>query len=97
MKTIFGSFSAALAGATAQSIAAAANSGRTVVLNLRFMILYPFIRLLHTGWSLLLRNEGTSKSLHIRRTPIRGNSSEGSDRQMRCTQADNAARFASAH
>jgi hypothetical protein len=44
MKTIFGSFSAALAGATAQSIAAAANSGRTAVLNLRFTILYPFIR-----------------------------------------------------
>jgi hypothetical protein len=41
MKTIFGSFPAALAGATAQNIAAAANSGETVVLNLRFMILYP--------------------------------------------------------
>src|SRR5215469_14882127 len=41
MKTIFGFFSAALAGATAQSIAAAANSNQTIVLNLRFMILYP--------------------------------------------------------
>jgi hypothetical protein len=44
MKTIFGFFSAAVAGATAQTIAAAANSGQTVVLNLRFTILHPFIR-----------------------------------------------------
>jgi hypothetical protein len=38
MKTIFGFFSSALAGATAQNIAAAGNSGQTVVLNLRFTI-----------------------------------------------------------
>jgi hypothetical protein len=43
MKTIFGSFSAALAGATAKTIAAAANSGQTVVLSLRFTILYSLI------------------------------------------------------
>ena len=41
MKTIFGFFSAALAGATAQSVAAAVNSNQAIVLNLRFMILYP--------------------------------------------------------
>jgi hypothetical protein len=45
MKTIFGGFSSALAGVTAQSIAAAANSGQTVVLNLRFTI-FPFTQLL---------------------------------------------------
>src|SRR5215831_20532436 len=44
MKTMFGFFSTAFAGAAAQSIAAAANSGQTAVLNLRFTILYPFIR-----------------------------------------------------
>src|SRR5262245_46529163 len=44
MKTIFGFCSSAMAGATAQRIAAAANSGQTVVLNLRFTILCPFIR-----------------------------------------------------
>jgi hypothetical protein len=38
MKTIFGFFSCALAGATAQSIAAAAKSDQAVVLNLRFTI-----------------------------------------------------------
>src|SRR5215467_4785225 len=38
MKTIFGFLSSAVAGATAQSIAAAANSGQTVVLNLRFFM-----------------------------------------------------------
>jgi hypothetical protein len=50
MKTIFGFFSSALAGATAQSIAATANIGQTVVLSLRFTILYSSIRLLLTGW-----------------------------------------------
>src|SRR5215471_18470091 len=50
MKTIFGSLSAALAGATAQSIAAAANRGQTAVLNLRFKIFYPFTWLFLTGW-----------------------------------------------
>jgi hypothetical protein len=35
---MFGFFSCALAGAAAQSVAAAANSGQTVVLNLRFTI-----------------------------------------------------------
>src|SRR5262245_5020296 len=49
MKTIFGFFSsdfvsAALAGATAQSMAAAANSGQTVVRNLRFTVSFPVIR-----------------------------------------------------
>jgi hypothetical protein len=43
MKTIFGFFSAALAGAIAQTIAAAANSGQTLVLNVRFTISYPFL------------------------------------------------------
>src|SRR5215475_15932077 len=43
MKTILGFRSSALAGPTAHSIAAAANSGHTVVLHLRFTILYPFI------------------------------------------------------
>ena len=38
MKTILGLSSAALAGATTQSIAAAANNGPTVVLNLRFFM-----------------------------------------------------------
>src|SRR5215471_11294398 len=56
MKTILGFSSAALAGATAQSIAAAANSGHTAVLNLRFTILYAFVRLFLTGWDLLLGN-----------------------------------------
>src|SRR5262249_331009 len=42
MKTIFGFFSCALAGATAKRIAAAAHSGQREALNLRFMILYPF-------------------------------------------------------
>src|SRR5215510_7992289 len=52
MKTIFGFFSAslagsaALAGATGQSIAAATNSDQTVFLNLRFTILYTFIEIL---------------------------------------------------
>src|SRR5262249_23027232 len=50
MKTMFGFFSCALAGARAQRIAAAANSGQTVALNLRFTTLYPFIRLVRTGW-----------------------------------------------
>jgi hypothetical protein len=49
MKTIFGSLSAALAGATAQSIAAAAN-GQTAMLNLRFKIFYPFTWPFLTGW-----------------------------------------------
>src|SRR6516164_2253928 len=44
MKTMFGFFSCALTGATAQSIVAAVNSGQKAVLNLRFKILYPFIR-----------------------------------------------------
>jgi hypothetical protein len=38
MKTIFGFFSCALAGATTQSIAAAANSDQAVMLNLRFFM-----------------------------------------------------------
>src|SRR4026209_132039 len=44
MNTTLGFFSCALAGATAPSIAAAADSGQTAVLNLPFTILYPFLR-----------------------------------------------------
>src|SRR5262249_52222566 len=60
MKTIFGCFSCAFAGATAQSIAAAANSGQTAVLNLRFTILYPFIRLFLTGSTRQFNRSGTT-------------------------------------
>src|SRR5262249_560908 len=56
MKTIFGFFSCALAGATAQSIAAAANSGPTVLLNLPFTILYLSFAYSSQGGSLLLKN-----------------------------------------
>src|SRR5215467_9844032 len=66
MKTILGLSSAALAGATTQSIAAAANSGHTAMLNLRFTILYPFIRLFLTGWEPPAREWAASKSLRRR-------------------------------
>src|SRR5215472_6037049 len=66
MKTILGFSSAALAGAATQSIAAAANSGHTVMLNLRYTILYPFIRLFLTGWEPPDWEWGASKSLRRR-------------------------------
>src|SRR5215469_15993506 len=54
MKTIFGFFSAAFTGAIAQNIAATANTGQTIALNLGFMNLLPSIprplRLLRTLW-----------------------------------------------
>src|SRR6516162_8770655 len=63
MKTILGFSSAALAGATTQNIAAAAS---TAMLNLRFTILYPFIRLFLTGWEPPAWEWGASKSLRRR-------------------------------
>src|SRR6476659_8185270 len=60
MKTIFGFFSCALAGATAQSIAVAANSDQAVVLNLRF-----FMRTVFSWWwghATLLMNSGVVRS-----------------------------------
>src|SRR5262249_17292266 len=70
MKTILGLSSAALAGATTQSIAAAANSGHTAMLNLRFTILYPFVRLFLTGWEPPAWEWGASKSLRRRSSDL---------------------------
>src|SRR5262249_30520216 len=75
MKTIFGFSSVALAGATAQSIAAAANSGQIAVLNLRFRILYPFIRLFlyaAAGKSISVSHGGETKLVHRCNPPTRG-------------------------